>query len=314
MSLLVGVDGGGTYTRALAVTASGQVVGQGQAGPSNHQVVGLGGAVAAVQQAVLAATQGRRPDAVGACLAGVDLPEHPGLLREALERALSSRVHVENDIAAALWAVPGEAVGVVASGTGAAIAMRQAGDVRRILALNDITGPQGGAGDIATLALREAILAAQGAAQATRLTERILALFGLPDYVALARATAGPDLPPWQVALLVAPLCAELAREGDAGARSVLRQMGAELGRVAGRFFTSQGLASGSPVARFGSLLREGPQAYREAFARSLKRHFAAGPPPRGGLDAVAGAVLFLADREGVAAQPLRAALRRRRA
>ncbi len=314
MSLLVGVDGGGTYTRALAVTASGEILGQGQAGPSNHQVVGVDGAVAAVHQAVLAASSGRRPDAVAACLAGVDLPEHPGLLHGALAQALGSRVHIENDIAAALWAVPGEAVGVVASGTGAAIAMRQAGEVRRILALNDVTGPQGGAGDIATFALREAILAAQGAAPPTRLTERILALFGLPDHVALARATEGANLPSWQVALLVAPLCAELAADGDPGARSVLWRMGAELGRVAGRFFTAQGLTPGSPVARYGSLLLGGPPTYREAFTRALRRQFAAGPQPRGRLDAVAGAVLFLADREGVAAQPLREALRRRRA
>lgn len=306
MSLLVGVDGGGTYTRALAVHVADGLVGRGQAGPSNHQTVGIEGAIAAVQQAVLAATGGKRPDVVGACLAGVDLPEHLELLRGALGQSCRCRVHVENDIAAALFAVPGEAVGVVSSGTGAAIALRQAGEVHRLLALNEFTGPQGGAGDVAKLAVREAILAAQGAVAPTRLTERILALFDLPDHVALARMTEASDLPPWQVARMVAPLCAALSDEGDPGARSVLRRLGSELGQVAGRYFTAQGLRPGSPVARYGALLRGGPKAYREAFSQALRRHFAAGSAPSGCLDAVEGAVLFAAAREAIAQDTLR--------
>jgi N-acetylglucosamine kinase-like BadF-type ATPase len=307
--LLVGVDGGGTHTRALAVQTDGTVVGCGRSGPSNQQVVGVDGAAAAVRAAVLEAAAGRRPDAVGACLAGVDLPEHGDLLQAALGEVLATRVHVENDIAAALWAVPGDAVGVVASGTGAAVALRQDGVARRLLALNEYTGPQGGAGDIATLALREAILSAQGAAPPTRLTERILGLFGLPDHVALARATETGAMPPWQVALLVAPLCAELAVEGDAGARAVLRTAGRELGRVEGRYFEAQGLRPAAPVACYGALLRGGPQVYRSAFHRALRREFEAGREPRATLDAVAGAVLFAAAREEAALPSLTAVL-----
>ncbi len=313
MTVLVGVDGGGTHTRALAMTHQGDVLGRGQAGPSNHQAVGVEGAVEAVRQAVFAATSGRPADVVGACLAGVDLPEHVELLQGGIRERLGvDGVHVENDIAAALWATPGLSVGVVASGTGAAVALRQEGKMSRLLALNDFTGPEGGAGDIATLAVREAILAAQGAAPPTRLTERILAVFGLPDYVALARATEGQDMPPWQIALFVAPLCAQLAGEGDARARQILRRMGAHLGTAAGRYFAAQGLAPGSPVGRYGSLLRAGPRDYREAFGRALRRHFAAGAAPRGGLDAVQGALLFAAERAGLQTGELVQAMRRR--
>lgn len=310
MKVLVGVDGGGTHTRAVAANLDGIVVGEGRSGPSNHQVVGVDGAVAAVTQAVLAATRGGRPDAIGACLAGVDLPEHGELLHKALTQALSARVHVENDIVAALWAAPGESIGVVSAGTGAAVALRQRGEVRRILALNDYTGPRGGAADIAVTALRAAILSAQGAAPPTRLLERILAMFGLPDHVALARATEGTDLPAWQVAMLVAPLCAQLAEEGDEVSRRVLRQAGGELGRTAGRYFASQGLEPGTPVALYGALLQGGPRPYRDALRRAMRHRFAAGSPPQGTLDAVRGAVLFAAAREDLAPDRLRLALR----
>ncbi len=314
MNVLVGVDGGGTHTRALAVTGEGRLVGEGRSGPCNHQTVGIDGAVAAVMQAVRQATAGSRPDAVGACLAGVDLPEHAEMLHDRLAEALSCHVHVDNDIVAPLWAAPGDSIGVVASGTGAAIALRKRGETGRLLALNDYTGPQGGAGDIATLALREAILSAQGAAPPTRLLERILAIFGLPDHVALARATEGPALAPWQVALLVAPLCAQLAEEGDQVARSVVQRVGGALGQTAGRYFASQGLASGSPVALYGSLLRGGPSRYREAFMRALRRHFAAGAAPQGSLDAVQGAALYAAEREGAQPERLRLAFQGARA
>ena len=309
MTILVGVDGGGTHTRALAVSADGRRVGEGRAGPANHQVVGIEAAVRSVALAVRAATGGRRPDACGLCLAGLDLPEHTALLQDALSGTVGGRLHLENDVAAALWAAPGRAVGVVASGTGAAVALRLGGRVERLLALSAVTGPVGGAGDIATLALRSAILAAQGAAPPTRLTDAILAAFGLPDYLALARATEEQRLPAWQVALVAAPLCARLAAEGDQTALWVLRRMGSELGRTAGRFFTAHGLPPGTPVARYGALLQDGPRPYRDAFGRALRRQYAAGPQPQGCLAAVAGAVLFAAEREAVPLDPLRRAL-----
>jgi len=311
MRLIVGVDGGGTHTRALALREDGRVVGRGESGPANHQVVGLDGSRRAVREAVAAATAGREPDVLGACLAGLDLPEHEELLRVNLQRDFHGLVAVENDIAAALWAVSGDSVGVVSSGTGAAIAVRRGGLVRRLLALNDVTGPQGGAADIAVAALRAAILAAQGAAPATRLTVELLAAFGAADHVALARESEAGGLPPWRAALVAAPLCARLAEAGDAVAAAILRGTGRNLGETAGRFFRAQELAPGSPVARYGSLLRPGPPAYRRSFERGLRRFMEPGREPRGSLDAAAGAALFAASAAAIAPEPLRQALGR---
>jgi glucosamine kinase len=52
---LLGIDGGGTQTRALIAGADGRVLGVGRAGSSNYHSVGLETAVAAVAEAVAAA-------------------------------------------------------------------------------------------------------------------------------------------------------------------------------------------------------------------------------------------------------------------
>jgi len=308
MKVWVGVDGGGTHTRALALEADGTVVGRGCAGPSNWQSVGTATAVAAVQAAVRDATGDRLPQGIGACLAGVDLPEDVARLHQPLEQAFGCPVAVDNDITAALFSASGDAMGVISSGTGAAVALRLGGVTHRLLALNEFTGPQGGAGDIALMAVRAAVLSAQGAGAATRLQQEIPQALGLADWVALARATRALDLPPWQVACVVAPLTARLATEGDAVARAILRSCGRLLGDVAGRFLASQGLPPGAPVELHGSLLQGGPPEYRRAFLRTLRGWVDAVPRPAG-VSALAGAGLFALHAAGLDPGPALAAL-----
>src|ERR1041385_7490834 len=73
--LVVGVDGGGTRTRA-AVLNNGLVLGEGSAGPSNPLRVGIGNGATAIREAVdkaCAAARIHRDDlvAAGVGLAGV---------------------------------------------------------------------------------------------------------------------------------------------------------------------------------------------------------------------------------------------------
>src|SRR5215213_8361472 len=55
MHLLLGIDGGGSHTRAVIVDASGAVLGKGQAGSSNPQSVGFAAATQALHEAINAA-------------------------------------------------------------------------------------------------------------------------------------------------------------------------------------------------------------------------------------------------------------------
>jgi glucosamine kinase len=300
VSAYVGIDGGGTYTRALAFDRSGAQLGEGRSGPSNWQAVGVEAAVRAVRDAALAAAGGADILGVGACLAGVDLPEDVARLAEPLGAALGCEVHVENDIVAAAFAVPGDPAGVVSSGTGAAVALLQGGEVRRLLALNEYTGPGGGAGDIVRQALRAAILGAQGASPATVLSDELPRAFGLEDCVALARATESKDLPGWQVALLVTPICARAALAGDVVAASILEDQGRALGDTSGRFFAAHLQSRDVVIALHGGLLRGGPPAYRSGFSKGILAQLPAGRLTEEGLSALEGAALYAATRFGL--------------
>lgn len=299
MKVFAGVDGGGTHTRALAFDGAGVPVGEGRAGPSNWQAVGVETAVRMVRDAVAQAAGAAELAGVGACLAGIDLPEDEERLGASLTAALGCSVRVENDIVAALHAAPGDPAGVVSSGTGAAVALRQGNTVSRLLALNQYTGPMGGAQDVVAEALRAAILGAQGAAPPTALTEEILRAFGLATYIDLARATEAQDMPAWQVALIVAPLCAQAAAGGDAVASAILREQGRRLGETSGRFFTARGAREDLPVALHGSLLRDGPSVYREGFLVGLIEHLPGARAHREGPAALAGAAIFAAHSFG---------------
>ncbi len=307
MTVYVGVDGGGTYTRALAFDAQGVPVGEGRAGPSNWQAVGVETAVRMVRGAVAEAAGTVELAGVGACLAGIDLPEDEARLGAPLAAALGCSVRIANDIVAALHAAPGDPAGAVSSGTGAAVALRQRDTVSRLLALNQYTGPMGGAQDVVAEALRAAILGAQGAAPPTALTEEILRAFGLATYVDLARATESQDMPAWQVALIVAPLCAQAAASGDAVAAAILREQGRQLGETSGRFFTARGAPKDLPVALHGSLLRDGPPVYREGFLAGLIACLPGARAHQEGPAALAGAAIFAARSFGVSTEPLSA-------
>lgn len=306
---MVGVDGGGTHTRAIAFTRPGEILGRGGAGPSNWQAVGRDVAVANVRMAVRAAAGEARVLGVGACLAGLDLPEDVARFKP-LEDVLGCPVVLENDIAAAAYAEPGAACAVVSAGTGAAVAVRSGDALHRLLALNDYTGPQGGAADIAADAVRAAILAGQGAGPDTELLPRILGAFGLRDVVELARQTQGAA-ETWRIALVVAPLAAELAARGDAVARAIVRGQGAALGRTAGRFFRVQGLPQDAPVLLYGALLQGGPKPYGEALRRAVHRELPGAGIRTGRVPAAMGAAIFTAERLGWGGAALWAALRR---
>ena len=80
MKIFLGIDGGGTRTRAVLISEKGEILGAGQAGPGNPCAVGHKEARGAVSEAVnLAwkdAGQPQRPaDAAFLGLAGVDSPE-----------------------------------------------------------------------------------------------------------------------------------------------------------------------------------------------------------------------------------------------
>lgn len=125
--ILLGIDGGGTQTRALLAGIDGEIIGSGIGGPSNYQAVGLEVAREGIAQAVRGAWQnagiGERPaDAAFLGLAGVTSAADRGTMeRVARELNLAQRIGIDHDIRTALaGGIPGRAGIALIAGTGSA--------------------------------------------------------------------------------------------------------------------------------------------------------------------------------------------------
>ncbi|MEK8033621.1 BadF/BadG/BcrA/BcrD ATPase family protein [Ideonella sp. DXS29W] len=137
LSFLIGVDGGGTGTRARLCDTRGQVLGQGNAGPSSlsHGVPGAWLQILqAVERAFAAAalpTPRWQDCALGAGLAGVNAPEQAAAFRAA-NPGFSTLVVDTDSFTALVGAHAGEPGLVLIAGTGSVAEVWRPDGTRRI--------------------------------------------------------------------------------------------------------------------------------------------------------------------------------------
>lgn len=198
MNYYVGIDGGGSETRAVIVSDTLEVLGRGQAGPSNHFVAGVEEAAAncerAARQAMVAAAR-MAPDfsppavtAWGFGLAGVRRPKDVAAMYEPLQEFCHGRPFVlDTDAAAAHVGAFNGATGVILSaGTGAiALGIDDEGERFYSDGWGPILGDEGSGYWIGLEALRAVCRAADGRGAKTRLTNSILNTLNLPHPEAL---------------------------------------------------------------------------------------------------------------------------------
>ncbi|WP_128092291.1 BadF/BadG/BcrA/BcrD ATPase family protein, partial [Streptomyces resistomycificus] len=198
--LVVGLDAGGTRTRAvLAAAGDGRLVGEGASGPGNALTVPMPQLTEHLAEAVAAAVpeaaRGRvRSVAGGFAGATAASPDDPGHLhaRAALTEALrrlgipAGPVDIRSDIEAAFASAPGtppDGLALVA-GTGA-VAVRITG--RRTTTTVDgdgwLLGDDGSGFWIGRSAVRAALRMADGRGPATALAGAVGRAFGLPQSV-----------------------------------------------------------------------------------------------------------------------------------
>ncbi|MFF4500755.1 N-acetylglucosamine kinase [Streptomyces sp. NPDC001401] len=257
--LVVGLDAGGTRTRAvLATAADGRLLGEGAAGPGNALTVPLpqltDHLAEAVAGAVPEAARGRVV-AVGGGFAGATGADEDDSGRlnalAALTAALGrlgivvDSIAVSSDIEAAFASAPGTPADGLAlvAGTGA-VAMRITG--RRCTATVDgdgwLLGDDGSGFWIGREAVRAALRMADGRGGPTVLAGAVGRALGLPAEVLPGAASGGADWsravreayrmhllpvvmaePPTRLARF-APLVAEAARDKDPAAQAILDQ------------------------------------------------------------------------------------------
>lgn len=212
MSLVLGIDGGGTKTVCVLVDDTGQVLSRGEAGASNYQSVGKKVAFSSIQSAIAGAIAQSRPkkaiaslgtvrvEAICLGLAGVGRSSDVQVVQSFVQQLQSSdalpitwtlqpsNIVICNDALVALVGGLGHAVGIVAiAGTGSIVfGQNSQGCTKRVGGWGNILGDAGSAYHIAVSGLRAAMRAYDGCDLQTSLQERIrehLSLSSIEDLV-----------------------------------------------------------------------------------------------------------------------------------
>lgn len=279
--VILGLDGGGTQTRAAVAAASGEIIGRGGAGACNLAAVqpaeALRAALAAADLALREAGQDRA-DVAALCagVAGVSYTERRAQFEAGLQNAFPrALVAVEPDYVVALAGATGGRPGVIViAGTGSAAYGENAlGERHRTGAYGYLIDDGGSGYGVGRAALAAVLRATDGTGEPTRLSARILDALGLSDPAALIPAVYGGKLSRVEIAGLSRTVAEAAQEEGDAVASAILMRAGGVLAHLANgvtkRLFA--GAEAQFPVVPIGGLWNAGP-LLTDVFTRSLRR------------------------------------------
>lgn len=236
--LVLGVDGGGTKTRAVIADSRQRIIGEGVAGPSNPLRIGIGNAAAAVKEAVdkaCAAAGVERADIVSAevGLAGVRRGDLRSRMREALTGLGIRSLEVVTDADIALFGATEGAAGlVVIAGTGS-ICCGTNGRGTHLCSggWGPLAGDEGSGSWIARRALQAVAQAEDGRGPKTQLTQAALAYFNAATVDELMLTIYTPSMTNERIA----GLCKSVieAAQDERVAREIVQAAGRELGAAA---------------------------------------------------------------------------------
>lgn len=236
----LGVDGGGTKTRAVVADSRGEVIGQGQAGPSNPLRVGVSDSTVAVREAVERACLDagiRRQDlsAAEVGLAGVKRDD----IRERMRAALSAELGIESleVVTDAVIALHGATEGkpglVVIAGTGSICCGVNARGRRACAGgWGPVAGDEGSGSWIARRALQAVARATDGRGRKTSLTDAARDYFKVERAEDLSTAVYAPNMTNNRIAGFGRHVI-DAAKRRDAVAREIIDEAGRELARAA---------------------------------------------------------------------------------
>jgi N-acetylglucosamine kinase-like BadF-type ATPase len=237
--LVLGVDGGGTKTRAVVVDAKQRILGEGIAGPSNPLRVGVTSAANAIKEAVdraCAAARVRRIEIIAAevGLAGVKRPELRERMREALSGLGIISLEVVTDADIALFGATGGQPGlIIVAGTGSiCCGTNERGKHGCAGGWGPIVGDEGGGSWIARRALQAVARATDGRGRETRLVEAACQYFNVASPEDLSTAIYAPSVTNEKIAGFGRHVI-EAAKGRDVAARAILQEAGRELSAMA---------------------------------------------------------------------------------
>ena len=238
-TLVLGVDGGGSKTRAVVADAAGAVLGEGLAGPSNPLRVGVAAAAVAVREATdrACAEAGVRRLELAAAevgLAGVRRADIRERMRAALTGLGIETVEVVTDSDIALYgATDGKPGLVIIAGTGSICCGVNARGRRACAGgWGPAVGDEGSGSWIARRALQAVAWTTDGRGRKTSLTEAACEYFNVANAEDLSTAVYAPNVTNARIAGFGRRVT-EAARRRDAVAREIVEEAGRELARAA---------------------------------------------------------------------------------
>ncbi len=274
MSLVLGIDGGGTHTRA-SIAEAGRAVAHGESGSIKRLRVGAEAAERNLRALLEEVYAKAGVKTVKAACCGMASPTMPGVQEwvAAVFRDFQiERFEIVGDEVIALDAAFHGGPGILQiAGTGSnTVGRAPDGSRERAGGWSSRLGDEGSGYWIGVNALRRA-LRAYDREQPTEILKRVGELWGtrtLDELINLGDGTPGPDF------AALAPVVDELAASGDAVAVSVLEQAAADLVDfvllVRQKLRAKHGIEGEVPVAWTGSVI-EKTAMVREAFFAELK-------------------------------------------
>jgi N-acetylglucosamine kinase-like BadF-type ATPase len=254
----VGVDAGGTATRAL-VSSKGHPAGAAEGPGANASVIGVDDAADAILTVVRKALAHRRPAAVVVGAAGAGRRSVATALEELIGSAFpAARVAVGDDAAIALRAAIPAGPGIVLiAGTGSIAHAENGERSARVGGLGYLAGDEGSAYAIGMAAVRLYGRVLDGRARADETTDLVARTLRAPDRDALLDALYDAPHAPATIAAL-APSIVAFAGKGNRAAAKIVQQAGLDLGELVKSAAREAGLLEASPrVALAGGLLEE---------------------------------------------------------
>jgi N-acetylglucosamine kinase-like BadF-type ATPase len=265
MRLVLGIDGGGSHTRATIADESGAVLGSGQAGSSNYQSVGFAAATQALHAAIGAArtAAGLDPHAgfAAACfgLAGAGRPDDQARFTAwAAEHAIAANISCVSDAELILAAGTPERWGLALIGGTGSLCWGRApdGTSARVGGWGYLLGDEGSGYDLAVRALRLSAKTADGRAAAHGLLAAILEHWRLDQPAQLIGYVYRAEITRATIAE-IGKLILKLAEDGDPHAAGLAEQAGGELAGMVVATVGKLGIAA-PPLALAGGLFATG--------------------------------------------------------
>jgi len=233
MRYVLGIDAGGTKTRALLADETGQVIGAALGGGANLKTHGELEVEKVLHHVAEVAESrgGSRPDAVALGIAGADRPHDQAVLLGVLRRiGFKNRVVITNDARIAFVAGSDNRVGLaLVCGTGSiAWGCNARGEIARSGGRGWHVGDEGSGFWIGEEAIRSVLRAVDGRGPSTALTQRLFDHFEVAGVDGLISAVYDGEYPRHRVATFASKV-EGAASEGDAVATEILDSAAAEL-------------------------------------------------------------------------------------